>query len=309
MLAISVPAPVQGKHGMMSDHLREERLILVPIGDCFLEIADALDHAPPDQQIGRVRDRGGCWAKKRLEGGSAVAMVPPAWMPSGSTWSCLASSRSPVQPYHQHDTPVDHADFRERGEGFRLLPQLAGSPHIVRVEKRDIVALGPGDAHVARCGRTAGAAIRMAEEHDLAGSFPRMTLREFWALVGRAVVDQQKLPVDTGLRDDALDRLTRKRSAFRNGTTTETSPALTVRRHPGEQQVHARAARRRRCGRAVRPPAERRRELFDHELPGLSPHEALPSRYACSQRRNGSREASSRPSRSAVRQQESGCCR
>src|SRR6187200_2921037 len=52
MLAITVPAPIEGEYGMMSHHLGAERLILVTVRDSCLEITDSVDHAPTDHQIG-----------------------------------------------------------------------------------------------------------------------------------------------------------------------------------------------------------------------------------------------------------------
>src|SRR5205823_13380684 len=102
---------------------------------------------------------------------------------------------------------VDHPRLRVRRQDGGLLFQLLRQPDIVGVDEGDVVAARAADAQVA-C--RAHAAVLVAGVVQVAypgGVQGGVAPGDRSAAVGRAIVDQQQLPVGVGLSEYAGDRL------------------------------------------------------------------------------------------------------
>ena len=109
----------------------------------------------------------------------------------------------PVQAAAEKPAVAGHdVDFRLPREDGQLLGEVGRLPDVVAVENGDEVAAADGERHVARRRNSAVRLLQQPDARIAGGQAPHGLVGR----VGRAVVDDQQLPVGNGLRLDGINR-------------------------------------------------------------------------------------------------------
>ena len=105
---------------------------------------------------------------------------------------------------------IEHHRSRILFEKSQLAFELVRQPHVVRVEKSNVLTRGLVDGEVVRCAYAAVRVARMFNVTNLTREEPCPSLRQLTAAVTRAVVDQYQFPIRESLCEDAFDRFAEK---------------------------------------------------------------------------------------------------